>query len=80
MYKHKQPTFYSNMKSPFKSIGGTSPTKQLSSGIGQLIAAPGAQRIAKKELGRAKEEYRGAKADYMAMDFSNPYADMENYM
>ena len=49
MYKHKQPTFYSNMKSPFKSIGGTSPTKQLASGIGQLIAAPGAQRRAKKE-------------------------------
>ena len=80
MYKHKQPTFYNNMKSPFKSIGGTSPVKQLGQGIGQLIGSVGAKKRAKKELGKAKEEYRDVKADYMAMDFSNPYANMENTM
>tara|TARA_R100000995_G_scaffold80648_1_gene52619 strand:+ start:9844 stop:10728 length:885 start_codon:yes stop_codon:yes gene_type:complete len=80
MYKQKGSTFYSNLKSPFKSKGGVSPVKQLGEGIGQLIAAPGARRRAKKEQGLADAEFAGAKQDYLGMDFSNPYANMENTM
>ena len=80
MYKQEGPTFYSNLKSPFKSKGGVSPVKQLGAGIGQLIAAPGMKRRAKKEQGLADAEFTGAKQDYLNMDFSNPYANMENTM
>ena len=80
MYKQKGSTFYSNLKSPFKSKGGVSPVKQLGEGIGQLFAAGGAKRRAKKEQGLADAEFAGAKQDYLGMDFSNPYANMENTM
>ena len=80
MYKQKGSTFYSNLKSPFKSKGGVSPVKQLGQGIGQLFAAGGAKRRAKKEQGLADAEFAGAKQDYLNMDFSNPYANMENTM
>ena len=78
MYKHKQPTFYGNLKSPFKSIGGVSPLKGLGDGIGRLLSAPGAKRRAAEEQGLADTEFSGAKSDYLNMDFSNPYANMEN--
>ena len=80
MYKHKKPTFYSNLKSPFKSIGGVSPFKGLGEGIGQLLGAKGAKRRAEEEQGLADTEFGGAKSDYLNMDFSNPYANMENTM
>ena len=80
MYKQKGSTFYSNLKSPFKSKGGVSPIKQLGAGIGQLIAAPGMRRRAKDEQDLADAEFTGAKQDYLDMDFSNPYANMENTM
>lgn len=80
MYKQKGSTFYSNLKSPFKSKGGVSPVKQLGQGLGQLFAAGGANRRAKKEQGLADAEFAGAKQDYLGMDFSNPYANMENTM
>jgi len=78
MYKHKQPAFYGNLKSPFKSYGGVSPIKQLGQGIGQLLSAPGANKRAKEEQGLADTEFTGAKQGYLDMDFSNPYANMEN--
>jgi len=80
MYKHTKPTFYSNLKAPFKATGGVSPMKNLGQGLGQLFAAGGANRRAKKEQGLADEEFAGAKQDYLNMDFSNPYANMENTM
>ena len=78
MYKHKKPTFYNNLRAPFKSTGGVSPMKNLGTGIGQLFAAPGAKRRAKKEQGEADAEFESGKQNYLNMDFSNPYANMEN--
>ena len=75
MQKQKQPTFYGNLKSPFKSIGGVSPMKQLGEGIGQLFGARGAKRRAAEEQGLADTEFGGARANYLSMDFSNPYAN-----
>ena len=80
MYKHKKPTFYNSLKAPFKATGGVSPMKNLGQGIGQLFASGGAKRRAKKEQGLADAEFAGAKQDYLGMDFSNPYANMENTM
>ena len=80
MYKHKKPTFYNSLKAPFKATGGVSPMKNLGQGLGQLFASGGAKRRAKKEQGLADAEFAGAKQDYLGMDFSNPYANMENTM
>ena len=80
MYKHKSPTFYNDLRAPFKARGGVSPMKNLGAGIGQLIASPGANRRAKKEQGKADAEYASGKENYLNMDFSNPYANMENTM
>ena len=57
MYKHKTPTFYNDLRAPFKTRGGVSPMKNLGAGIGQLIASGGANRRAKKEQGLADAEY-----------------------
>lgn len=78
MYKHNKPTFYNNLRSPFKNLGGVSPMKNLGQGIGQLIGAGGAIRRGKEEAALAGQEFDAAKQAYLGMDFSNPYANMEN--
>ena len=78
MYKQKGSTFYNNLTSPFKSMGGISPMKNLGQGIGQLLGSAGATRRAKKEQTAAQGEFDAAKEAYLGMDFSNPYANMEN--
>jgi len=78
MYKQKGSTFYNDLKAPFKAKGGVSPMKSLGQGIGQIIGAYGAKKRAKRELVGAKAEEEQARQAYMDMDFSNPYANMEN--
>jgi|TARA_R100001440_G_scaffold71809_1_gene95099 hypothetical protein len=78
MYKQKGSTFYNDLKPPFKAKGGVSPMKSIGAGIGDIIGSFGAKKRAAKELKGAQAEEAGAREAYMNMDFSNPYANMEN--
>tara|TARA_R100000700_G_scaffold20812_2_gene27586 strand:+ start:8961 stop:9845 length:885 start_codon:yes stop_codon:yes gene_type:complete len=78
MYKQKGSTFYNDLKPPFKARGGVSPMKSIGAGLSDIIASGGAKRRAAKELKGARAEEAAAREAYMNMDFSNPYANMEN--
>jgi hypothetical protein len=78
MYKQKGSTFYNDLKPPFKAKGGVSPMKSIGAGIGDIIGSFGAKKRARKELAGAQAEEAQARQAYMDMDFSNPYANMEN--